>query len=77
MARLSPARKGDHTQMLLSANDMEAVLGSEVMNGIETLEHRIRTCSMDVIAEGRDLLGNSLTQILSSQLHHCCFAPSH
>lgn len=56
MCRLTPARKGDHLQMLLSANDMEAVLGHEVMNGIETLEARIRTVCMDAIADGKDLL---------------------
>ena len=57
MSRLMPARKGDHLQMLLSANDMEAVVGSEVLNGIESLESRIRKISMDKIADGVDLLG--------------------
>ena len=44
-------------QMLLSANDMEAVLGDKVLNGIETMESRIRKKCMDAIAEGQDLLG--------------------
>lgn len=43
-------------QMLLSANDMEAVLGDKVLNGIETMESRIRKKCMDAIAEGQDLL---------------------
>jgi len=56
MARLVPSRKGDHSQMLLSANDMEAVLGDAVMNGIEDIESRIRKLCMDQIANGVDLL---------------------
>jgi hypothetical protein len=42
--------------MLLSANDMEAVLGSEVLNGVETMESRIRKLCMEAIANGTDIL---------------------
>lgn len=44
-------------QMLLSANDMEAVLGSEILNGIETIECRLRKLCMAAIADGTDILG--------------------
>ena len=67
MARLSPSRKGDHMQMLLSANDMEAVVGSELLNGMETLESKIRKTSMNVIADGKDLLCESALSFTGSQ----------
>jgi len=56
LARLSPPRRGDHMQMMLSSNDMECVLGHEVMNGIEDIESRIRKECMAQIANGVDLL---------------------
>lgn len=43
-------------QLLLSANDMEAVLGAEVLNGIENIESRIRKICNNAIADGTDIL---------------------
>lgn len=42
--------------MLLSANDMEVVLGDKVLNGIENIESRIRKMCMEAIADGTDIL---------------------
>ena len=53
-------------QMLLSANDMEAVVGSELLNGMETLESKIRKTSMNVIADGKDLLCESALSFTGS-----------
>ena len=51
-------------QMLLSANDLEAVLGSNILNGIEQIECRIRTLCLDYIANGGNLTGIARFSVL-------------